>query len=544
MIADIRTAGPLGLLLELGSLDDVLAVHQHLTTNPLPGQVDAVAAASTVMLSFANRASVREARKSLAALSGLTFETGESRDVDIEVVYDGEDVDDLAHALSMSREALIKWHSDQKWVGAFGGFAPGFTYCTPLGEEKPVPRRPSPRTAVPERSVAVAGGFSGVYPRLSPGGWQLLGRTSAKMWDLSRDSAALVSPGDTVRYVAVPPESISLVDNEHDADRTLPGGDGAHVLTVVASGMQLLIQDPGRAGHSDLGVSRAGVADEAAARQANRLVGNPESAAVLEILNGGTKLRAERASILAVSGAELSLMITTADGETRQPSQYAPFAILDGETLTLGMATVGLRAILAIRGGVTGREELGSLSSDTMSGLGPAPLNAGDPIAVGDLPVAAVGEPEPSTLPTRDADGAVTVRFTFGPRDDWFNADERRRLTTQTWHVTRQANRVGVRLEPDPSDPDNRPLIRERTDELASEGVPRGSLQMPPEGNPVLFLNDHPVTGGYPVIGVVIAQDLSAAAQLRPGDTLRFAAVDPETLELLDTPARAEPAIN
>lgn len=531
MIAEIRVAGPLGLLLQLDSLDDVLAVHQHLAENPLPGQVDAVAAASTVMLSFASRAGVRAARKELTTLKDLTFEAGTSRDVNIEVVYDGEDVDELASALDMSRDALIDWHSGQRWVGAFGGFAPGFTYCTALGEEKSVPRRPSPRTAVPERSVAVAGGFSSVYPRLSPGGWQLLGRTPSRMWDLDRESPAFVSPGDTVQYVPVPPESITITsDGDQKPAGDSPDAPGTAALTVVKPGMQLLIQDPGRAGHSDLGVSRAGVADEAAARQANRLVGNPESAAVLEILNGGTELRAERTSILAVTGAELSLTITSTDGATRTPAQCAPFALIEGERLALGMATVGMRAVLAIRGGVTGREELGSLSSDTMSGLGPAPLEAGGTIAVGGLPTRAVGEREPSTLPTRDADGAITVRFTYGPRDDWFDGDEKIRLNTQTWRVTAQANRVGVRLEPDPSDPENRPLARARTDELASEGVPRGSLQMPPEGNPVLFLNDHPVTGGYPVIGVVIPPDLSAAAQLRPGDTLRFMPVDPQSL--------------
>lgn len=537
MITGIRAAGPLGLLLELPGLDEVLAVHQHLSAHPLGGQVDAVAAGSTIMLSFTTRPHLRQAREELAELKDLTFESGESREIEIEVVYDGEDLDELAHALGMSREALVSWHSGQTWFGAFGGFAPGFTYCTPQEEAHAVPRRSSPRTAVPEKSVAVAGGFSGVYPRVSPGGWQLIGRTPATMWDLSREHPALVAPGDAVRYVPVAAEKITLSEQtEHDGGRetqaSTTGADAPDhaVLRVEEPGMQLLVQDPGRAGHSDLGVSRAGVADEAAARQANRLVGNSEGAAVLEILHGGTILYAERTVVLALTGAELSLTVTAADGSTRHPALRTPFALTRGETLELGMASAGLRGVLAVRGGITGSTELGSLSSDTMSGLGPAPLQAGDTINTAEHRCGPVGHPEPGTLPTPSPDGGTVLRFTYGPRHDWFSDKEQQRLTGQHWRVTNQADRVGIRLEPHPQHPDSRALQRSRTDELPSEGVQRGSLQMPPEGSPVLFLNDHPVTGGYPVIGVVIPQDLPAAAQLRPGDTVHLHAVDPDTL--------------
>lgn len=536
MISGIRVAGPLGLLLELDHLDDVLAVHQHLSDHPQRGQVDAVAAGATILLTFASRTEARRARRDLAELKDLTFESSGSRDVEIAVVYDGEDLDDLADTLGMSREAVVSWHSGQTWVGAFGGFAPGFTYCAPQREAKSIPRRSSPRTAVPDKSVAVAGEFSGVYPRVSPGGWQLLGRTSAHMWDLSRETPALVAPGDAVRYVAVRAERLSLAAHtEHDETSSRQDQAPSNtVLTVENPGMQLLIQDPGRVGHSDLGVSRAGVADEIAARQANRLVGNPETEAVLEILNGNVALRAEQTAVLAVTGAELSLTIAAEDGTTRASVLRAPFAVLPGETVTLGTPSVGLRSVLAIRGGVTGHPELGSLSGDTMSGLGPAPLQAQDGITAGEDPHTPVGVPEPSTLPTYGADGSISLRFSYGPREDWFSQNERRRLSSQRWRVTNQANRVGIRLEPDSDDPGSRSLERLRTDELPSEGVPRGSLQMPPEGNPVLFLNDHPVTGGYPVLGVVVPQDLSAAAQLRPGETLRLLPVDPDTLEPLE----------
>ncbi|RJN32943.1 carboxyltransferase domain-containing protein [Nesterenkonia natronophila] len=536
MITGIRPAGRLGLLLELETLDDVLAVHQHLKTHPMPGQVDAVAAARTIMLTFGHRDHVRAAHQHTDALTDLEFSTGGRELKKLQVVYDGEDLAELAETLGMSTEAFIQWHSGQQWVGAFGGFAPGFTYCTPAESTQPIPRRSSPRTAVPERSVAVAGDFSAVYPRVSPGGWQLIGRTSADMWDLDRADPALVSPGDTVVYVPVSAEKLTLSaeSENHPAPQqdAATSNDSANPpdssltppLTVEDPGMQLLIQDLGRPGYSDLGVSRAGVADEAAARQANRLVGNSEGAPVLESLMGGVVLNAARTAVLAVTGAVVELTIAADDEHTRHARMCEPFALTAGEQLRIGPTTRGLRAIVGLRGGVAGQPELGSLSSDTMSGLGPAPLQIGDSITADDTSAcAAVGVAEPTTLISAGEDGSFTLRFTYGPREDWFAMAEQRRLTIQLWQVTQESNRVGLRLEPvDSPGTAARPLQRTRTEELPSEGVARGSLQMPPSGNPVLFLNDHPVTGGYPVIGVLLPEDLPAAAQLRPGDIVRL----------------------
>lgn len=565
VIRGIREAGPRSLLLEFGTLDDVLACHQQLTRVPLEGQVDAVAAARTILLRFVSRSAVRAAREALKSIDVGQFSAGDARQVEIDVVYDGEDLPELAESLGMSPESLISWHTAQSWTGAFGGFAPGFTYCVPQGgsaegesgqgegrQALDVPRRTSPRTAVPESSVALAGEFSAVYPRKSPGGWQLIGRTPQVMWDLGRSesggSPALVSPGDTVRYRAVRPESIAL-SGRASADtpaRTASGVEESPkqaekpALTVVSPGMQTLFQDFGRSGLSDLGVSRAGVADEAAALQANRLVGNAPDAAVLEALHGGLQLRAECNVVLAVTGAEPELTITAGEERgaplTRLAPLRAPFLLAAGERLALGVPRRGMRSVLAVRGGFDAEPVLGSVSADTMSGLGPGPLEAGQKLVLAGEAPHPVGAPEPvsASQPVQAPDaGSVTLRFTFGPRQDWFSPEEAQRLTAQEWLVTQESNRIGIRLDTDPSDPQARPLRRSGVGELPSEGVPRGSLQMPPAGKPVLFLNDHPVTGGYPVIGVVIDEDLPLAAQLVPGESIRLTAVDPDTLKPL-----------
>ncbi|PRZ18527.1 5-oxoprolinase subunit B/C family protein [Nesterenkonia sandarakina] len=583
MISAIREAGPRALLLEFETLDQVLACHQQLRRDPLPGQVEAVAAARTILLRFTARAALRQARTLLPGLELGEFSAADSRHVELEVIYDGEDLDELAAHLGMSVEALINWHSAASWTGAFGGFAPGFTYCVPSpapGEAGPdgatgpldVPRRSSPRTAVPAGAVALAGEFSAVYPRVSPGGWQLIGHTPATMWELSREadgeSPALVRPGDSVRYKPVPARSVTTASTaEPDARQHQtphpedPHQDDDAALTVLDPGLQTLIQDLGRSGLSDLGVSRAGVADEAAARQVNRLLGNGPQAAVLEALHGGLALRAESTMVLAVAGAQTPLDVTAPDGSRRSAPLGTPFALVAGETLTLGAPTRGMRSVIGLRGGIAATPVLGSVSADTMSGLGPAPLQAGDLLRPAGAAPGAVQPPpdsfgaETPGVGTSGGEASSTetptaLRFTYGPRADWFSAEEAARLADQPWEVSQSSNRIGIRLEvpkaPAPTTTRTRtgtgaaeaprPLRRLKEGELPSEGVVRGSLQMPPAGTPVLFLNDHPVTGGYPVIGVVIDEDLPLAAQLAPADQITLVPVDPDTLTPLPLP--------
>lgn len=558
-ITDIRWAGPRAVLVELTDLDSVLALHHRLQAQPLPGQLDAIAAAATVLVKFASRAHTRSAREKIPHLDIDVRHQAAGREVTIEVMYDGEDLAEVGRLCGLGAEGVVAAHTGQLWTGAFGGFAPGFTYMVGENDSLDVPRRSSPRTAVPAGSVALGGAFSAVYPRQSPGGWQLIGRTAAVMWDLERESPALVRPGDTVRYVAVR-ESLPLrtssttgpaaaeqaagteqTPTEQTPTEQAPGvadpaPAGASGLIVVAAGLQSLVQDLGRPGLGDLGVSSSGAADQRSARQANRLVGNEPGAAVVENLLGGVAVSARGDQVLAVAGAPAGLEIRdSAQALLRRPAMCAPFALLDGEILTVGSPSAGLRSYLAVRGGVDVPPVLGSRSSDSMSGIGPAPLAAGTFLPVARVAgVRPVGVPEEATV--NSGPSAAVFRVTLGPRDDWFPPEALNVLTSQDWLVTEQSNRIGVRLAPADSSPNEagRPLERSREGELPSEGAVAGALQVPPNGHPVLFLADHPVTGGYPVIAVVVPEDLPAAAQLPPGHRVRFSIVDPETLNPLD----------
>jgi KipI family sensor histidine kinase inhibitor len=198
----ILPSGSTALLVELDDLDAVLALYAALAERPPDGVVDVVPAARTVLLA------ADLTRTSLSAVAAAVRATTPRPDartgdevVEVPVHYDGEDLEEVAGLLGLSPEELVSRHTGAAWTVAFGGFAPGFGYLTQPGGEWDVPRRSTPRTKVPPGSVALAGEFSGVYPRESPGGWQLVGRTDVPVFDLSRDPAALLRPGVRVRFV-------------------------------------------------------------------------------------------------------------------------------------------------------------------------------------------------------------------------------------------------------------------------------------------------------------------------------------------------------
>ncbi|GAA1337473.1 5-oxoprolinase/urea amidolyase family protein [Arthrobacter roseus] len=525
-IPSIRWAGTRAFLVELDALDAVLSLHAQLLEHPLPGQRDVLAAAETVLLRFETRVSALAGHAAVEHLDFAEPVDVAGRTVTIEVVYDGEDLAEVGKLTGLGPDGVVEAHTAQTWTAAFGGFAPGFAYLHGENNVLDVPRRDTPRTAVPAGSVALAGHFSAVYPGKSPGGWQLIGRTSARMWELGRDEPALVRPGDSVRFVAVA-ELTQQADDDDAASGDAPAVAPARALEVVAPGMQSLIQDLGRPGYGDLGVSASGALDVPAARQANRLVGNSPTDAVIETVFGGLVMRARGDVVVALAGAETPTSVSGARGTHTAPMR-SPFALLDGETLTLETPVEGLRTYLGVRGGLSLPKILGSRSTDTLSGVGPAPLSAGTMLPIGRVEAShIVGHPEPTTQKPLADDGAAILRITTGPRADWFDRDALQTLTGSGWAASAESNRVGVRLTLDGV----APLQRTREGELASEGAVAGALQVPPSGLPVLFLADHPVTGGYPVIAVVVPEDLPVAAQLAPGAAIRFVVVDPDTLQ-------------
>jgi biotin-dependent carboxylase-like uncharacterized protein len=284
----------------------------------------------------------------------------------------------------------------------------------------------------------------------------------------------------------------------------------AAVLRVVVPGPNATIQDLGRPGWFSVGVGVSGAADTDSLRLANRLVGNDDDAAGIECVLGGLHLLALAPVTLAVTGAPAPI---TVDGTSVAHSSV--LHLQAGGQLRLGLAPAGMRVYVGVRGGVAVDPVLGSRSRDTMAGLGPDPLQAGSELPVGPPPEAS---PDVDVLPVRPiTTDAITVRVVMGPRYDWFSrpAD----LFAGHWVVSDRLDRVGVRLDRPIGAP---PLTRVNHDELPTEGMALGAIQVPPSGEPVVFLADHPITGGYPVIGVVLAEDVPLLAQARPGQHVVF----------------------
>jgi biotin-dependent carboxylase-like uncharacterized protein len=279
-------------------------------------------------------------------------------------------------------------------------------------------------------------------------------------------------------------------------------------LEIMRTGPLALVEDLGRPGLAHLGVTRSGAADRRSHALANRLVANPSDRATIEVTFGGLMAR--------VRGGDVAIAVTGAD--TDPAVNGIPFGINsihyahDGQVISLGAPHAGLRTYLAVRGGINVDPVLGSRSYDVMSAIGPQPLQPGNVLPVGEH---TADFPELDQAPVASlTDDPVELAVVPGPRDDWFTDPDA--LVHSDWVASDRSDRVGMRLVGPP--------IEHRWPErqLPSEGATRGAIQVPPNGLPVILGPDHPVTGSYPVIGVVTDHDIDRVAQIRPGQHVRL----------------------
>lgn len=577
----VHQAGETALLAEYPDTVAVLAAAAAVRALAPPHLLDLVPAERTLLLRGTASRDVPAFAELLTALPRLEGEGSEAREVRVDVVYDGEDLDDVATVLGLTREALVSAHSSAVWTAAFGGFAPGFAYLLPedasVGPPWEVPRRAEPRTAVPAGAVGLASRYCGIYPRSSPGGWQLIGRSDAPLFEVDREPPALLIPGTRVRFSpqrtisrssAMTAAALSRAAREAAAVRArlarrrteVAVADAREAFEVLSPGPLALVQDSGRPGQAAIGVSPSGAFDQGALLRANLAVGNPSGAAALEVVAGPLLLRAVSASVVALAGAFAPVSIHHADPELvdvhfeADAASGRALALDPGDRLEVGLAASGLRLVLALRGGIravrpadgsadaagTGAagsgaasagvagtvcaEVLGASSRDTLSGLGPAPLRTGDLLLVGPgRGLEAVPEAEPvaqveteSEAELDAGDKPLEIPVHLGPRHELLGAEAVSALLETTWTVRPDSDRVGVRLD-GPALP-----VPDGAGTVPSEPMLPGAVQVPPSGLPVVFGPDHPTTGGYPAIAVVTRQGLDALAQAAAGTTLRF----------------------
>jgi antagonist of KipI len=440
---------------------------------------------------------------------------------EVPVVYGGEDGPDLAAVArerGLSEGEAVRLHSRGEYTAFMLGFTPGFAYLGLVPEALASPRHATPRVRVPSGSVALAGRQTAIYPVDSPGGWRIVGRTSRRLFDPFREEPALFAPGDRVRFVPateLPPSETGV---------PAPAPSGTPVVEVLEPGLLATVQDAGRPGHRRVGVSGAGPMDAGAHAAANRAAGNAPGDAALECTVTGPSLLFLAPLHFAVAGADLGAVLERADLGLWPVPPGAGVLARPGNVLRFTGRRSGCRGYVALRGGIEVPVVLGSRSTDLQSGFGGF---AGRALAAGDrLAVARVrGErPPASPPPAARAATRATVHVVLGPQADHFDEGTLARFLAVPWRVGQTSDRVGFRLE-------GEPLRHLGPREILSDGMVPGSIQVPPDGKPIVMAADGPTTGGYPKVATVVTADLPLLAQLVPGEgEVKFEAVRIEEL--------------
>ena len=515
---------------------------------PPAGLLDLLPTFTTLALFFEP---ARTAADTLAAAAlerlaegGGPIDPAPPRVVEIPVAYGGDAGPDLAAvaaAAGLDADTVVRLHFRTAHVVGMIGFAPGFPYLLGLPQALRLPRRGTPRTSVPAGSVAIAEGQTGIYPRESPGGWHLIGRTTLSLFDPHRDPPALLRAGDRVRFVPIDTAAHAPGEAGPANSSLAPDGPAPQAtIEVRTSGVATTVEDAGRAGWRAAGVPVGGAADDESLRTANLLVGNPDGAAAIEFAFQGPSLAFSSGTWIALAGTEFAASVSPVGGEPAPVPPRRPVWIPPGATLDIGTAATcspgerpkGIRGCLAVAGGIDVPAVLGSRSTCLRAGFGGhrgRPLTRGDRLPLGQGSLAPPADPgrvvvsrrsvaDPAADARASTDGCVTLRVVEGPEWERFPAAARERLLVAAFGVSHASDRTGLRLEG--------PALAGGPGGILSEALVPGTVQVPPDGAPIVVGVDAPVTGGYARIAVVATVDLPRLGQLGPGDRVRFTLID------------------
>ncbi len=421
----------------------------------------------------------------------------EPRELSIPVLYNGEDLADVAAQTGLSIAEVIKQHSAETYHVYAMGFTPGFPFMAEVPEALHVPRKAIPRAKVPAHSVAMTGAQAGIYPLSTPGGWNLLGSTLEPIFDPHREEAFLLRAGDQVRFYAAE----GSIPAEPKRLELLPESPNHAVLKVLKAGLLDLMLDEGRFMAGRFGLGRSGPLDAPLAKLANKLVANPPSATLLEMTLTGPVFEVMTTATLVVTGTAVQPILNNEELEL-----FTSFQVNAGDSLQFKSTNKGVRSYLAIAGGFESKSFMGSSSVDLKGFIG-RPLALNDVLGQAEKRLARVSRSfRPYVF--ESASGLVSFRIVAGPQA---NEAALKTLTTNVYTVA-SADRMGIRFEGEAVAGSG----------IISEAVPIGAIQVTSGGMPILLLNDRGTLGGYEKPAIVVAQDLAKAAQLQQGHKVRF----------------------
>jgi biotin-dependent carboxylase-like uncharacterized protein len=423
-----------------------------------------------------------DARQLLALLAPSS--APRSRLHSLETILDGLDLDEVARTAKLDRKSLARLLFDTELSVSFLGFSPGFAYLRGLDPRLHLPRRSAPRPRIHRGALAVAGGFAGIYPSATAGGWNLLGRTDTELLD---DEGPLLSAGDRVRLV--PASSDRTL---RDPDRIAPPAESPAFVLDEVRGLAF-IEDGGRVGRLHQGVPISGALLPTALARANAAVGNSPGAAGIERY-GALRIRALR-----------DLWLATEESPARR--------LRSGESIDLTWHAERRVGYVALSGGIDVPMVLGGRGTHVRAGFGGLhgrSLRRGDGLSLG-APQGDVSTPAPFVV-----DLGAVIRVQVGPDLAHFAEGSVARLTSSTFRISLTSDRMGSRLE------GGRVEVRASASTLPSAPLVQGAIEVPPNGEPIALGPEHPSTGGYPVIGVVRPEDLPSLLARPLGSPVRF----------------------
>lgn len=522
----LREAGDAALLLELDEVIDpavnarAIAAAAAMRERSISGVRDVVATYRSVAVYFDPLlVDLPALQAELTRAADISASASSGRRLEVPVVYGGDygpDLADVAAFAGLRPHQVVGRHAGTEYRVYMLGFLPGFAYMGTVPREIAMPRRTTPRLRVEGGSVGIAGAQTAIYPRPSPGGWQIIGRTGMQVFDPGAAPPALFAPGDRVRFVPVDRPQGSTVSPPPGRERgraaRAPRTPGAsRAATVLRPGLFTTVQDCGRWGQQGSGVPVSGALDLFSHRLANLLAGNDGDAATLEVTLAGPEIRFESEATLAIAGADLG---ATCDG-VPVPLETA-VRVRSGAVLRFGERRAGARAYVAVDGGIDVPPVLGSRSTHAGIALGGF---AGRPLTTGDrLPFGPPAPPAPRSrrrIARKIAAGGARLRVLPGPQHDFFGVEAFETLSRSRFTIAPQSNRMGYRLT-------GARVVRLPGREMISDATFAGAIQVPASGEPILLLADRQTSGGYPQIATVITADLPLAAQLAPGDWIEF----------------------
>lgn len=459
------------------------------------------------------------------------FDAGKT--IRIPVCYEGKefapDLERVCAKTKLAEDDVVKIHSSTNYLIYMMGFLPGFPYLGGMDERLETPRLETPRTKIPAGSVAIGGKQTGLYPMESPGGWNIIGRTPLKVFDIERDPVFLYKAGDKIRFEPISKEDFERFDEKKWLEEIGLGAAAAKSVVkeeyecgggikILEPGLMTTIQDSGVRGRQKYGISQSGVMDKNSFDLANALCGNDENAACLETTLAGPKIRFTSDCFFAICGAPFE--DASFDGAHVEMNKriYARA----GSVLDCGLASKGLRSYIAFGGGVLARKIFGSASTNVKSklgGLNGRKLESGDELALGYIreisgrtwnDAALIG----SVMTAGACEDPLVLECVKTSQSDFFGTECFEKFCAAVYTVCAQSDRMGIRFE-GPS------LDCGKTD-IISDAIPFGAVQITSAGLPLVMAADRQTTGGYAKIACVKKASMYKLAQALPGTKVKF----------------------